>query len=153
MTQKALLQSAGDGTAVPSGYVGEILGSTLKSGTGGFTYSTTISGSISATNNVPYTVASQTLNKGSYLVCLNSSFNIAAGSTRSCDLQLFIGGTNITPNYYYSNPGTNSGTADIGMVIPIVITQDSTLVEVKVRITGGNDTVIQYGQLSFIRIA
>lgn len=37
MTQKALLQSAGDGTAVPSGYVGEIKSAERTTNIGGLT--------------------------------------------------------------------------------------------------------------------
>lgn len=141
------------GTAAPVGYLGEVVGLTLRSGVGGFTYSTALSGSGSWGNGVATTMGSQSLGKGSYLACINSSAALAAGASRSFDLQLFIGGTNITPNFYYSTPGINNGTADLQMTIPIVITSDSTLVEIKGRVTGGTDTVTVYGQMSFIRIA
>lgn len=141
------------GSVSPVGMLGEIIGSTLRSGTGGLTYSTALSGSGSWGNGTATSMGTQTLSKGTYLACINSSVGLAAGASRSFDLQLFIGGTNITPNFYYSTPGFNNGTADLQMVIPILITGDSVVVDVRGRVTGGADTVTVYGQMTFVRIA
>lgn len=142
-----------DGATVPAGKVGQIIGDTLRSGTGGFTFTTSLSGGGSWGSGIPTTMGSVTLNKGVYLICINSAVTLANGLTRSFDLQLFIGGTNITPNYYYSNPVVNTGSADIGLVLPIVISSDSTTVLIKGRVTGGADTVAVYGEMSTVRIA
>jgi hypothetical protein len=147
------VQGRTDGASASTGYIGEIIGSTSRPGTGGFTYSTALSGSGSWGNNVATSMGTQTLGKGTYLVCVNSSAALTSGASRSFDLQLFIGGTNITPNFYYSTPGFNNGTADIQMTIPLVITADSTVVDIRGRVTGGADTVTVYGQMSFVRIA
>lgn len=141
------------GTSGPTGMVGELVGGTVRSGTGGFTQSLQLSGSGTWTSGTRYTMGTLTLNKGVYLVCINSSLSGFAAAN-SADIALFIGGTNVTPNFYYSNPAASGGSADIGLTIPVVISSNSTAVLVSGRSTGvGSPSITVYGEMSVVRIA
>lgn len=70
MTQKSLLQSAGDGTAVPTGYVGEVLKQTRAIGS-----------ALSLTSGIPTNITSITLPAGNWLICANINFVGASATT------------------------------------------------------------------------
>ena len=76
MTQKALLQSAGDGTAVPAGYVGQIISS----------QSTSL---INLSSNTWIQLSSLTLNSGLWIISYSSAYN-KNGSTYSTDTNIAL---------------------------------------------------------------
>lgn len=144
-----------DGTnwhIIDSMYVGEIFGATTRSGTGGSTKSTTLSGSGAWSSGSVNEIGSITLNKGVYLICANPSIAIDTAG-RSLDLQLFVGGTNITPNFYYSTIISGGEHADNQLVLPITITSDSTAISLRARLTGGAAGATVYGEMSIVRLA
>jgi len=75
MTQKALLQSAGDGTAVPAGYVGERLTSANL-----FIAGPTITDGVTA--EIGTGTSRLTLNSGVYLLAFGGDGNASDGTTR-----------------------------------------------------------------------
>lgn len=153
MTQKSLLQSAGDGTAVPAGYVGEVLVST---GTG--TSSPAASGTWSS-------IESLTLTKGTWMVSGVSFCFIPSGSTHTGFVAFFTGistgPTTAVPDGYFaqaSNPtGTSSGP---GLTVPtriITISSDTQIVYLVARLDYSTIGAIllnsNQSQITAIRIA
>lgn len=92
MTQKALLQSAGDGTAVPSGYIGEV----LSSNTSGTTISTsgTQSLSLTLTAGIWATYISVTYNGSSTVTGMQMGISTSNSSfdSTNADAKLFLTG-------------------------------------------------------------
>lgn len=80
MANKQQLQSAGDGTAVPAGYIGEVVTGTTS---GNFTY----------VRGTAYNVWTITLNKGIWDVFGTVNQNMATGSDSSTDSLLSISTT------------------------------------------------------------
>ena len=147
MTQKALLQSAGDGTAVPQGYVGETLTSNVSS--------------ISLGSSASYkTLTSLTLNKGVYLVFAKLAWSLT--STGLTGLSALAGGISLSNNALDGDgrqrvliPTSNVTNTDIA-VSPryLVISSDSTLVYLVSRIdysSAGSATA--EGLITSVRIA
>jgi hypothetical protein len=140
------------GAAIPTGYVGEMFG-TLRSGTGGFTYSdqSTTKASGSATQ-----VLSRALNKGVYLLSFSST--IGAGSSIPtvffADIQ--VGGTTINQTNQFSVMVDNDEAfrETLSGVIPIVISADNTIVRLLSTEIGQTATPgLQVNEWWIVRIA
>ena len=129
MAKQAKRQLAGSGEALPAGAVGEIIG-TLRSGTGGSTYST-------RSSTVPTSsfaaLVSVTLNKGIYIV----SFQVNGGSSVSTFFEGYatVGGTQVTS--MTSNPTSGTAYGAITQTVPLIISTDSTAVAFIGRIGTG----------------
>jgi hypothetical protein len=134
------------GVAIAAGYVGETLG-TLRSGTGGFTYST-------RTTTAPTTsfapLVSTTLNKGVYLVYGNAACALSVAG------QLYgyiaIGGTQVSNTISQSSP-TGGYDMAIGIAVPITISSDSTSVAFYGRLNVTTGLVVNGHELFAVRIA
>jgi hypothetical protein len=132
MTQKALLQSAGDGTAVPAGYVGETLSNTTT---------TTITTSFQ-------NLVSITLNKGYWLV-----FGyISAGSSSNCLLQARIAVSGSQVGFSPSSTIVAGLFGQVSLSRPVLITSDATTVSIQGQISAGTGTSGAY-ELFAVRIA
>lgn len=127
----ALIKGDTSGTAVAAGYVGELFG-TLRSGTGGFTYSTRSTTSVPTTTQS--SVISLTLNKGVYLI--SYKIKCASSLTANLEVSFYIGGTQVdatngdgyvSPSYYGS----------VSNITPITISSDSTSVAVYAAVSSG----------------
>jgi hypothetical protein len=127
--KQAKRQLAGSGEALPAGVFGEIIG-TLRSGTGGSTYS-------NRSSTVPTTsfaaLISVTLNKGIYIV----SFQANGGSSVSTFFEGYVtvGGTQVTS--ITSNPTSGSAYGSITQTVPLLISADSTAVAFTARVGSG----------------
>lgn len=123
-TGTVTLRGRTDGTSPAAGEVGEMaLGSaSLRSGTGGFTYSVR---SATGWTTTPTTLISTTLNKGIYIVTVS----LQAGAIAATFIggQLTVGGVNLTPQGLQGSLTTNAGPT-VGITIPIVISTDGTVV-------------------------
>lgn len=120
-----------DGAAIPAGYVGEAIG-TLRSGTNGASYS---GRSSTAPTNTMAALASQTINKGVYLVSATSWVINPDATIRQYELELRVGGTAITSTIYVNGAQGNPVTLSIPAV-PVVISADNTSVAVFGRLNG-----------------
>lgn len=133
------------GVAIPSGYVGEMSG-TLRSGTGGFTYSTR---STTAPTTSFSPVISLTLNKGIYFI--SGIVNVASGVSANVSSYLAIGTTQVSTSTTSSTtPGYNASTP---VMAPIVISADSTIVSIYSVIGNVTGLVVNGHELFAIRIA
>lgn len=143
----ALIKGDTSGSAIASSYVGEMLG-TLRSGTGGFTYSTQ---STTAPTQTTYTAVLQyTLNKGVYLISYRVRCYITSG-TSELRTQPRIGGTTltaqpmatqVTASYFGSNSET----------LPIVISSDSTVFDIYASIGAGGPALGNAHEMWIVRI-
>jgi len=126
MGNKAILNQAGDGTAIPAGMVGEMLG-TLVSGTGAKTYYDSSTTVFSVSNPV---VLTRTLNKGTYLVTLQhycTSSSAAAGFYVS----VYLGAASfIEPITRQAGAGANLY-ANLSVTFPLIIDADGTELNIK----------------------
>lgn len=139
MTAKALLQSAGDGTAVPAGCIGEMIVGTQSAGTAA------VNGSYAALTNV-------SLTKGIWLVSANASASLAGGIS----LELTVSTTSA------SAAGTTTGTTRVfgAMNSSAGIGGAQTVFSLNVASTttyylnvAVNSTGFLYGNITAIRIA
>jgi hypothetical protein len=147
MTAKAQLQSAGDGTAVPSGYVGEIKQFTILTNT-----------IANATNT---NIASIVLNKGIYLIL--SKLEIQTNTaTWGADPYLGASISTVSASYNGANEShihiISSGVRGLRLVEPFTISSDNTTLYIVARhgATSGAVTVdaVNYPQFHCaIRIA
>lgn len=157
MANKQQLQSAGDGTAIPAGYVGELIG-TAQAGTGGSSYHTTTS-TVAAINGGTNKVISQTVNKGIYLVTASIGQQKSATTNNSILLvRGTIGGTKVFPGTLSPQLATTSninvGYVNIACSFPVNITADNTEIAIyagwSANETAGTDC---FNVLSIVRIA
>jgi hypothetical protein len=124
MVQKAINVAGGDGTAVPAGFVGELIG-TLRAGTGGNSYSARASTSF---NNTATSLISATLNKGNYLIL--AACNVQNdGVARNVYYAGRIGGVNVT-NTDFMFVGATGVLLRSFCMFTAQITADSTSVDV-----------------------
>jgi hypothetical protein len=118
-------------TAIASGYVGEQPAGSLRSGTGGFTYSTratvTTSGSYSSQISI-------TLNAGIYLIS-TSVQAVNSGGSLGYSGYLAVGGTQVSDAFAMQAPVNDAISFSIGP-IPVVITANSTVVAFYAKDTG-----------------
>jgi len=115
-------QGRTDGALAPAGSIGETPG-TLRSGTGGFTYSTRSTTSATASDS---TLASISLNKGVYLISMNSFCSQNDALIRRYYIYPTVGGTSVA-----NSANTNLAQNTIGgvtMSFPLIITSDATTV-------------------------
>jgi hypothetical protein len=142
---KAILTQGGDGTAVPAGMVGEMLG-TLVSFTGGSTYLT--STTTNYNTNGTTVILTATLNKGIYLVSIAST----AFTTAAADMYFVakIGGTQIGISYRGTTGGSVGGVY-LSAVFPVSITTDGTVLSVYG--SGAVNSTSATNQMAIIRIA
>lgn len=132
MPNKQLLQSAGDGTAVPTGYVGENVTNTST---------TTITTSFQ-------NLVSITLNKGYWLV-----FGyISAGSNTNCNLQARIAVAGSQVGFSPSATIVAGLFGQTSLNRPVLITSDATTVSIQGQISAGIGTAGAY-ELIAVRIA
>lgn len=136
-----------DGLAVTSGYVGEQVG-TLRSGTGGFTYSIQSTTAVPATT--PTSVISRVLNKGVYLISFKTQC-YSNLSTASLLATFRIGGTAVTQNLVAAALPTTTGY--ISATIPTVISADSTTVAVYANVDAGATSGGSLHEMWIVRIA
>lgn len=134
------------GAAIPAGMVGEMSG-TLRSGTGGFSYSvqttTALTGSYAS-------VASQTLNKGVYLVTATTE----GGSNSGASDRLFylaVGGTQVSRTYRAQAAATTVA-SNIHISMPITISADGTAVALFGKQNSGTSAYDAH-ELTIVRIA
>jgi hypothetical protein len=133
------------GTGVAAGYIGEILG-TLRSGTGGFSYSTRSTTVLSTTLS---TIVSLSLNRGIYIV--SYKLHCSGSTALNMNAILQLGGVSVeaqSTRGYASTTVFGSCTNSL----PIVISSDGTTVGVY----GGIDTGTSSGnshEMWAIRIA
>lgn len=119
------------GTAIPSGNIGEAIG-TVRSGTGGNAFTTRTSVVI---NTGWQAVGSITLNKGNYL--FSGMINCASSGSINLDYYVVVGGVAVTLTYHHllESNGANR-TVSIG-ALPIDITVDGTVVAIYAMIGSG----------------
>jgi len=119
---------------VASGYVGELFG-TLRSGTGGFTYST-------RTTTAPTTsiaaVVSLTLNKGVYLVSVVMNAGASVSTFMAGDVT--VGGTQVTTNNMLSVSSSSTSYGTLSVCLPVIISSDSTVVAGRAYFGAGTST-------------
>lgn len=129
MANKQLLQSAGDGTAIPAGIIGEIIGSEAV-GTNGSGYRTSTT---TAATTSTASLISLTLNKGIYLVGGNI-LQLKAANANSDKVygNLRVGSTIVSPNNYLQSNITNisGGSMALHFSMPVKITADSVTVDI-----------------------
>jgi hypothetical protein len=135
------------GTAIAAGFVGEMAG-TLRSGTGGFTYST-------RTTTAPTTslssVISLTLNKGVYLISVVST--CGASSSTYYSGGFYIGGTSVLASGdSLSSTTSSSAYGSISLQLPLIISSDSTVIDLR-TILGGGTAVGPKHEMWAVRIA
>jgi len=141
------IQGKKDGVAVAAGLVGEMFG-TLRSGTGGFTYSTRST----TTPTTSYTaLISLTLNKGVYLIYGN------LGCALSVAGQLFgyltIGTTQVTSPVSQGSPNTGGYNMTVAIAAPINISADTTVVSIYGNVSSVTGLVVNGHELFAVRIA
>lgn len=142
MTQKALLQSAGDGTAVPSGYVGEIYDQTIDVGV-------TIN-----LNTWTQLGSGFTLGPGVWLISVCGRINGTQAITKGQ-----IGwGTGSSPAFGFIGTGVycaTTGASNISMVAPTAILNLSVSTTFKVWMSRGDGAANDFGIYNYraVRIA
>jgi hypothetical protein len=146
MANKQLLQSAGDGTTVPSGYVGEMFG-TLRNATNGSTYSIQSSTGVSA--NVATDVISTTLNSGIYLISFKLRCNYGASSVQT--VRVAVGGTIPVTSYETYYAFGSGGEFSMAHCLPIIINGSN--VSVAIRLTSGSSSTFAQHEMFVIRLA
>lgn len=107
---------------VASGYVGEMLG-TIRSGTGGSSYSARTTTNPTTSNGI---LVSVTLNPGVYLI--SSSVFTQLSAAANFAVYAAVGTTQVS-NLIYSSAGAGYGTS-VTFTIPVVITAASTVVSI-----------------------
>jgi hypothetical protein len=121
MTQKALLQSAGDGTAAPAGYVGEIISSKTSAAT-------------NVTTGVYFDAATITLTtSGTYRLDASVRYTLNGATVTAWQGELFFGpttgntsaGLDLNENYW-NVPSACTSAADCSMNATQVINYNST---------------------------
>ena len=124
------------GTAIASGYVGELIG-VLDTGIDSFTYSF-------YDNTVPTnawaSVISTTLNKGIYLVMVTSYAENPDTNSREYLFRIKIGGS-VFPNTYVYTTLNLYEYSTLSITIPITITASSVAVDLQVLMAGVVNTV------------
>ena len=119
------------GSAIASGYVGELYG-TQRNGTNGFSYSTR------STTSVPTTTAASVVSvsvaKGVYLV--SYKIRCASNTTSNLDAALYVGGTQVeaTNSQGYA---TSAVFGSASNCLPVVVTADNTTIAVFARLDTG----------------
>ena len=116
MTQKTQLQAAGDGTAVPAGYVGQLVSSNLSG--------IALSVSTSAWNYSDCTGLSMTLDSGVWLLSFSAKLRSTAISGTGVGLSFaFRSGTNSTIYFVrqYADGVVLNQDYNVSATIPIVL--------------------------------
>lgn len=150
MTQKALLQSAGDGTAVPAGYVGE----KIDWVSGSFTTLTNNGGY----QNVGGASQGITLNRGTYLVTCTGTGQPSTSAMRT-QIQIIVSSGSATITNVFGNDDSllcmDSGgnTMQMNLVSYVVVNQDSTNLKLQANPVSGSISNSRVGKGAAIRIA
>ena len=133
------------GAAIPAGYVGEMFG-TLRSGTGGFTYSTRST----TTVTTGYTsLVSITLNKGVYLITAKASVALSvAGNAYG---YIAVGATQVSSETYASAPAGYDMSVTQG--VPVIVSTDSTAVALYGKVSSTTGLNVYGHEIFAIRIA
>jgi hypothetical protein len=137
MTQKALLQSAGDGSAIPAGYVGELTARTT----------------VNVTNLTGSTVNAATLllTSGNWLIFFNGQ---GGGSTVGSRVSLTISTSSATEDTDFSTVGTVSSISQpFSMSMIRVISTSGQNVYLTARAPDSGTTMYLSGRIQAIRIS
>ncbi len=151
MANKAILVQGGDGTAIPAGMVGEILGTKQTGGTNGqifYVHSATAWGTAGTT-----TASISSLSKGAYL----GTFYMVGAKNNNTTIERFFfevlingaasgdlfstGSTNIANEY-----------TSIAITLPIIIEADNSTVAMK-NYSYAENTRVGFSRMALIRIA
>jgi len=146
MTQKALLQSAGDGSAVPAGYVGEVL-----------SYIFNTNQTTTATNQI--SLSDQTISAGRWIVFMSGCWQASNGGTGSTNntISLRVDGSLRTTNGKGSASIHINTTGPTNVAFPacidIIEKSSSWSIGVTQNLTFTAGIVASNGSLTLIRIA
>jgi len=141
------LQCNGTGWYVTSESISEFPDGTKRSGTGGHTYSVRATTALTTT---PQTVLTSTLNKGLYLVSVSVNSENSGGTNPTLIVGFNIGGTSVLiDNMYQRVP---AGFAVISFTIPIVITSDSTAINVVAYWNSATSTPNNAHEMQIVRL-
>lgn len=143
MTQKALLQSAGDGTAVPSGYIGQVLQTTQG---------------VTATLGAAANLTSLSVTPGVWLLTAEFSVLDTAGASNYYYFGISTNSgsfTGTTRGYNYAEVYTlaSVGKASGSLLVPVVVSTTTTYYLVASSPQGTTVANAGAGTLTAIRIA
>jgi hypothetical protein len=141
----ALIKGDTTGNAIASGYVGETVG-TLRSGTGGFTYS--VRSNTAVTTSVA-NILTQSLDAGSYLVSFTTRCYLVSAGSADFVARLRIGGVDVTT---VIAAVSNSVTQTLSCSLPIVVSSNGTVVSVAASIAS-NTSAGNSHEMWIVRIA
>lgn len=145
MAQKQLLQSAGDGTAVPAGYVGEVRSFTFN-----------VNQTTTGTNQI--SLADQTISAGRWMAILSGNLQASNGGTGTTNNSLSmridgsVGSTNLVNSVSIY---AVSGTTSIAFPTAVSIIDKSTnwTIGITQNLTFTSGIVASLGQIILVRIA
>lgn len=144
------IQGATDGNAIPTGYVGEMIGNATH-GTNGAAYTIYGTNPYASSDSVLLTT---NLNKGNYWLSCRTTCYHTDGSIRNMTVDLRIGGTPIhseaAEKYEVSMPASTLGT--ITFSLPLYITADTTAVDLYGKLGGSSTGAGSRHEFSIIRI-